>query len=72
MTAVTLVNSLQALDESSGEKSGWIYPYRKPTIASNDHFIVMSSQMLLHVSAYKRHHQGAHMILMMELVRRNM
>jgi hypothetical protein len=29
----------------------------------NDHFIVMSSQMLLHVSAYQRHHQGAHMIL---------
>jgi hypothetical protein len=29
----------------------------------NDHFIVMSSQTLLHVSAYHRHHQGAHMIL---------
>jgi hypothetical protein len=29
----------------------------------NDHFIVMSSQTLLHVSAYQRHHQGAHMIL---------
>jgi hypothetical protein len=29
----------------------------------NDHFIVMSSQTLLHVSAYWRHHQGAHMIL---------
>jgi hypothetical protein len=28
-----------------------------------DHFIVMSSQTLLHVSAYQRHHQGAHMIL---------
>jgi hypothetical protein len=27
------------------------------------HFIVMSSQMLLYVSAYQRHHQGAHMIL---------
>jgi hypothetical protein len=27
-----------------------------------DHFIVMSSQTLLHVSAY-RHRQGAHMIL---------
>jgi hypothetical protein len=40
-----------------------IYPYRKPTNASNDHFIVMSSQLLQHVSAYQRHHQGAHMIL---------
>jgi hypothetical protein len=40
-----------------------IYPYRKSTNASNDHFIVMSSQMLLHVSAYQRHHQGPHMIL---------
>jgi hypothetical protein len=40
-----------------------MYPYRKPTNASNDHFIVMSSQMLLHVSAYQCHHQGAHMIL---------
>jgi hypothetical protein len=40
-----------------------IYPYRKPTNASNDHFVVMSSQMLLHVSAYQRHHQGAHTIL---------
>jgi hypothetical protein len=29
----------------------------------NDHFIVMSSQTLLHVSVYQRHHQGAHMIL---------
>jgi hypothetical protein len=29
----------------------------------NDHFIVMSIQTLLHVSAYKRHRQGAHMIL---------
>jgi hypothetical protein len=40
-----------------------IYPYRRPTNASNDHFIVMSSQTLLHVSAYQRHHQGAHTIL---------
>jgi hypothetical protein len=39
------------------------YPYRKPTNASNDHFIAMSSQTLLHVSAYQRHHQGAHTIL---------
>jgi hypothetical protein len=29
----------------------------------NDHIIVMSSQTLLHVLAYERHHQGAHMIL---------
>jgi hypothetical protein len=29
----------------------------------NDHFIMMSSQTLLHVSAYRRHNQGAHMIL---------
>jgi hypothetical protein len=29
----------------------------------NDHFIVMLSQTLLHVSAYLRHHQAAHMIL---------
>jgi hypothetical protein len=25
----------------------------------NDHFIVMSSQTLLHVLVYQRHHQGA-------------
>jgi hypothetical protein len=29
----------------------------------NYHFIVMSNQTFLHVSAYWRHHQGAHMIL---------
>jgi metal-dependent HD superfamily phosphatase/phosphodiesterase len=29
----------------------------------DDHFIVMLSQTLLHVSAHQRHHQGAHMIL---------
>jgi hypothetical protein len=29
----------------------------------NDHFIVFVSQMLLHVSAHQRHHQGAHMIV---------
>jgi hypothetical protein len=29
----------------------------------NDHFIVMLSQTLPHVSANQRHHQGAHMIL---------
>jgi ketopantoate hydroxymethyltransferase len=29
----------------------------------NDHFIVTLSHTLLHVSAYQRHLQGAHMIL---------
>jgi hypothetical protein len=29
----------------------------------NYHFIVMLSQMLLHVSAHQCHHQGAHMIV---------
>jgi hypothetical protein len=29
----------------------------------NYHFIVMLSQTLVHVSAYHRHHEGAHMIL---------
>jgi hypothetical protein len=29
----------------------------------SDHFIVMLSQAHLHVSAYRCHHQGAHMIL---------
>jgi hypothetical protein len=28
-----------------------------------DHFIVVLSQTLLHVSVYQRHNQGAHMIL---------
>jgi hypothetical protein len=28
----------------------------------SDHFIVMLSQKLLHVSACQRHHQGAHII----------
>jgi hypothetical protein len=32
-------------------------------IHQNDHFIVMFSQTLLHVSAYQCHHQGTHMIL---------
>jgi hypothetical protein len=31
-------------------------------IHQNDHFIVMLSQMLLHVSTHQLHHQGAHMI----------
>jgi hypothetical protein len=35
----------------------------KQPMHQNDHFIVMPSQMLLHVSAYQRHHQGAHLIL---------
>jgi hypothetical protein len=29
----------------------------------NNHFIVMSSHMLVHVLVYQRHYQGAHMIL---------
>jgi hypothetical protein len=29
----------------------------------NYHFIVILSQMLIHVSAHQRHHQGAHTIL---------
>jgi hypothetical protein len=29
----------------------------------NDQYIAMSNQMLLHVSAYQRHHQGSNMIL---------
>jgi hypothetical protein len=29
----------------------------------NDYFIVLSSQTLLHVSAYQRHHPGVRMIL---------
>jgi hypothetical protein len=37
--------------------------HRKPKMHQNEHFIVMSNQTLLHVSAYQRHHQGAHMIL---------
>jgi hypothetical protein len=49
---------LNGLKESRGYST-----YRKPTNASNDHFTVMTSQMLLHVSAYQRHHQGAHMSL---------
>jgi hypothetical protein len=32
-------------------------------VLQNDQFIVMSSQTLLHVSAFQRHHQGAHMTL---------
>jgi hypothetical protein len=43
-----------------------IYIYiciEKQQIHQNDHFIVIISQTFLHVSAYQRHHQGAHMIL---------
>jgi hypothetical protein len=34
----------------------------------NDHFILMLSQTLLHVSAYQRRHQGAYMILTSYLI----
>jgi hypothetical protein len=34
-----------------------MYPYRRPTNASNNHFIVTSSQMLLLVSAYQRSYE---------------
>jgi hypothetical protein len=40
-----------------------IYLHKNKQMHQNDHFIVMSSQTLLHVSAYQRHHHGAHMIL---------
>jgi hypothetical protein len=38
-------------------------PIENQQMHQNNYFIVMSSQTLLHVSAYQRHHQGAHMIL---------
>jgi hypothetical protein len=37
--------------------------YRKNHSDWNEHFGVYLSQSLLHVSAYQRHHQEAHMIL---------
>jgi hypothetical protein len=46
--------------------SGWtehfgIYIFiENQQMQQNDHFIVMLSQTLLHVSAYQRHQQGAH------------
>jgi hypothetical protein len=56
-------SSLRQEDKIETQNYTKKYPYRKPTNASNDPFIVMSSQMLLHASAYQRHHQGAHMFL---------
>jgi hypothetical protein len=38
-------------------------------VHQNDHFIVMLSQTLLHVSAYQRHHQRAHTILTKRLAK---
>jgi hypothetical protein len=51
--------SWQAEESLRSQELCYMHPYRKPTNASNDHFIVMFSQ----ISAYQRHHQGAHMIL---------
>jgi hypothetical protein len=39
------------------------YLHKNQQMHQNYHFIVMLSQMLLHVSAHQRHHQGAHTIL---------
>jgi hypothetical protein len=41
-----------------------IYLHKNQQIHQNDHFIVMLSQTLLHVSAYQRHHHGVHMIIL--------
>jgi hypothetical protein len=41
-----------------------VYIFREnQQVHQNEYFIVMLSQTFLHVSAYQRHHQGAHMIL---------
>jgi hypothetical protein len=40
-----------------------IFLIENQQLHQNYHFIVMLSQTLLHVPAYQRHHQGAHMIL---------
>jgi hypothetical protein len=37
--------------------------HKNQQMHQNYHFIVMLRQMLLHVSAHQRHHQGAHIIL---------
>jgi hypothetical protein len=38
----------------------YIYIIANKQMHQSDHFIVMLSQMPLHVSAYQCHHQGAH------------
>jgi hypothetical protein len=45
-------------------RSIFIYIFiENPHMHQNDHFIMMLSQTLLHVSVHQHHHQGAHMIL---------
>jgi hypothetical protein len=39
------------------------YLHKNQQVHQNYHFIVMLSQMLLHVSAHQRHRQGAYTIL---------
>jgi hypothetical protein len=40
----------------------YIYLNKNQQVHQDGHFIVMLSQMLLHVSAHQHHHQGARMI----------
>jgi hypothetical protein len=62
---VSGITQRSILDENL---SGWtkhfgIYLYKHQQMHQNYHFVVMLSQMHLHVSAYQRRHQGAHTIL---------
>jgi hypothetical protein len=44
--------------------SGLVYIFiENQQMHQNDHFIVLSSETFLHVSAYERHHHGAPTIL---------
>jgi hypothetical protein len=59
---------IQLTNNYDNHLSGWtehfgIYLHKNQQMHQNYHFIVMLSQMLLHVSAHQHHHHGAHTIL---------
>jgi exopolyphosphatase/pppGpp-phosphohydrolase len=59
---------LKSDKDTSGNLRAWterfgMYLHKNQQMHQNYHVIVMLSQMLLHVSAHQRHHQGARTIL---------
>jgi hypothetical protein len=63
-----IVSGVLKLKSFKFNLSGWtkhfaIYFHKNQQMHQNYYFIVVLSQMLLHVLAHQRHHQGAHMIL---------
>jgi hypothetical protein len=66
--AVLPSHNLRLLLTVHSNLSGWterfgVYLHKNQQMHQNYHFIVTLNQMLLHVSAHQRHHQGAQTIL---------